>query len=177
MSTETAQWKQVFLDRLDRLTTGERATLKRSIGLLMKDAKGAALAAFFRIAPTKETEWAIQHEEKMFLFATLRAFHRYPSKNEKCFGSTLRQLKNSDSFDKKVYALLDSSISLDDGELSYRMALLVRMADSAGVSIHWGKLLNDLLYWDHEDRFVQRNWARSYFLAEETNKRGGRDDE
>lgn len=177
MSEEKGAWKSRFFDRLGKLTNGEKASLKRSIGLRMQEAKGEAIATFYKVIPKSELEKGGFFEEKLFLIATLWSFHRYASKSEISFGTTLRLLRNSDSFDKKVYALIDSKISPEDGELAYRMAQVVRMADSEGVKIYWEKLLDDLMGWEWETRAVQRNWARDYFKDEKQNTKGGSDDE
>jgi len=170
MNEEKRDWKQVFLERLENLTSGEKAALKRCIGLQLKDSRNEAIAAFYKTIPFNEIKMGREFEEKLFLLATLRAFHRYPEKKEISFGTTLRLLKEaqgSKSFDKKFYALIDSKISPDDGELAYRMAQIIRMSDSHGIKIFWRKLLDDLIVWGSETKTVQRNWARSYFVAGE----------
>ncbi|MCP4357480.1 MAG: type I-E CRISPR-associated protein Cse2/CasB, partial [Chloroflexi bacterium] len=31
------------------------------------------------------------------------------------------------------------------------------------IPVDWGRLLKDMLNWNHEKRFVQQQWARSFF--------------
>ncbi|MEX2755946.1 MAG: type I-E CRISPR-associated protein Cse2/CasB [Candidatus Sigynarchaeota archaeon] len=65
------------------------------------------------------------------------------------------------SIDKRFSALLESSI--ETGELAYRLRQLVRLAASKEIGVNWGTLLDDLLWWGHEAKRVQKRWARSYY--------------
>jgi CRISPR system Cascade subunit CasB len=96
-----------------------------------------------------------------FLVATL-----YPladSRNDqRSLGAILRavrQSRASESIDRRFQALLDSNSE----NLPFRLRQAVRLAAASDQSIDWRRLLNDLLNWDHPDRYVQLQWARDYF--------------
>ena len=99
-------------------------------------------------------------EEEYFLAATL-----YPLADEGGtgnFGASLRQARqasNAPGVDRRMEILLDA----DESQLPFRLRQATRFLASNEVRVNWTQLLNDLLYWTHMDRFVQKNWARSYF--------------
>ncbi|NMC28007.1 MAG: type I-E CRISPR-associated protein Cse2/CasB [Syntrophomonadaceae bacterium] len=161
-----------FFDSIDKLDSGERASLKRSAGNDLIDARPGALAAFYRALPYgvprfKENTW--------FLAATLYAgcktimsqSDRGKNWDETNFGWSLKKAasqKSSAGFDKKFKALLDSGQS--DYIASFQLRQLVVQIDGMGAPVNWPKLLQDLLNWEHPDHFVQKNWARAYFMRD-----------
>lgn len=112
-------------------------------------------------------------EEAALLTAALFASHPRAG-GRGSVGSALRQLRllqgdhASDSLDKRLAALLDSH--RDD--LPARLRQVVSLLRSREVPIDWGQLLSDLIWWDAEQRTVQRRWARDYWTdrAAETNE-------
>jgi len=46
----------------------------------------------------------------------------------------------------------------------------VAMLKSKDIPINWHQLLFDLNYWDHPERFVQRNWAAQYWPPTKSSK-------
>jgi len=89
------------------------------------------------------------------------------------FGATLGSLVQTASvaespLARRLATLLDSSLYPDGtGSLPWRLRqslALVRakQTESRGV-VDWARLLDDLLHWNHPDRSVQRNWARSFY--------------
>jgi CRISPR system Cascade subunit CasB len=66
---------------------------------------------------------------------------------------------NEDSLDRRFAALLKSHP--DDLPVHLRQA--VGLLKSNDIAVNWQQLLKDLLNWDHQDQFVQRNWARSFW--------------
>jgi CRISPR type I-E-associated protein CasB/Cse2 len=161
LNEEYKKTTQKFWDSLEKITNAERAILKRNLGFNLKNARGEAIGVFYKIYPFYDS-YSDQHEEIFFLVSTLYAFHRNHSKSEESFGKVLMRLRSSDSFDKKVLALLDSELSPNDSELLHRLSQLIRMADAKGIGVNFDKLLQDLLSWNHEDRYVQRKWAKDY---------------
>lgn len=162
----------MFFDSIDNLGSGERAYLKRSAGKDLSDARPGALAAFYQVLPFGVSRFK---ENTWFLLATLYAGSKRAMSQEERgkrwdetnLGWSLKRAaiqKSSSGLDKKFTALLDSGQS--DYIISYRLRQLVVQIDRMGVPVNWPKLLQDMSNWEHPDHFVQKNWARAYFMKD-----------
>lgn len=159
-----------FIEKLESLTSGDRAVLKRNAGNSLAETHGGAIGVFYRVLP-----FGIRpnEEELWFIVATLRFLNRYKiqaSEDEsfKDFGWTMSEIKKankSDSFDMRVHGLLDCRWNEGDGALAHRLRQMIKLADGKSVPVDWESLLKDLLNWEHSERWVQKKWARSYFGA------------
>ncbi len=142
---------------------GDLAVLKRAAGYTIGEAPDAA-KVFYRLLPYSVRE---QNEDVYFLVATLYGLNQYERLDHENFGKTLRDVKartGSDSIDKRFLALLDSP---GDAELAYRLRQCIKLAASQLAGVDWARLIKDLLYWNTEDKTVQKDWARSYFKNQE----------
>lgn len=78
-------------------------------------------------------------------------------------GSALATLydkrERSPSIEQRFIALLDA----DEEQLPYRLRQVVTLLKSEQIPIGWTQLLNDLLAWNHERRYVQQRWARDFY--------------
>jgi CRISPR system Cascade subunit CasB len=159
---------KAFIGKLESLTSGDRAVLKRNAGNPLAETRGGAIGIFYRILP-----FGIHpnEEELWFIVATLRFLNRYKieafeDEPIRDFGWTMSEIKRankSDSFDLRVRGLLDCRWNVGDGALAHRLRQMVKLADGKSVPIDWESLLKDLLNWEHPERWVQKKWARSYF--------------
>jgi CRISPR system Cascade subunit CasB len=150
-----------FITNLSKLDRGDRARLRRSAGRSLAESMDVA-GIFYRALPYQMPP---RHQEMAFLVATL--FPMAPDANIGDFGVTLNRLASSGAgskqgIERRFNALLDA----DRAALPFRMRQLVRLVDSHRGQVNWRRLLRDLLYWDHPDRFVQRNWAMSFYRTE-----------
>lgn len=149
-----------FVAALARLGPGDQARLRRNAGRSLSEARGGAMDLFYRLRPPNMPEYL---EDTYFLLATL-----YPlagSGGQGNLGQSLRQARgadNSPGLDRRMAALLDS----DTEQLRYRVGQAVRYLASQEVAVNWARLLSDLLQWNHPARFVQREWARSYYVGD-----------
>lgn len=155
------------LEALNENSKGDFAALKRAAGSTIGNSRGA-MAAFYKVLHPALFD-SIQ-EEIYFLVATLYGHNDLPFKGN--LGATMREIKerfDSKSLDGRMAALLDSDFELIDGrklgggELSYKLRQVVKLARSKDVGIDWQRLLKDLQYWTHPDKFVQKQWARAYY--------------
>jgi CRISPR system Cascade subunit CasB len=48
-------------------------------------------------------------------------------------------------------------------QLHFRLRQAAKFLQSCRVRVNWLQLLEDVLQWEHPDRFIQQRWARSYF--------------
>jgi CRISPR system Cascade subunit CasB len=152
----------VFLEKLGKLSTGERAILKRNAGNRLAEARGGAMGLFYnRVFPYNARD---RDEDWYFLVATL-----YPLEKDSphsylpgSFGGSLRQVRtgeNENGLNRRMERLLDA----DEQQLHFFLRQAVHYIASQRGRINWGRLLQDLLNWSHPERWVQRRWARDYF--------------
>lgn len=152
---------QQFLERLQGLSTGERARLKRNAGKALADSH-QVMGLFFKILPPGLWSGA---EPWFFLVATL--FPQTGSAAEGNFGDSLRLARsadNGDGLDRRFEVLLDA----DEQQLPFRLRQAVRLLAATEIPVNWPQLLSDLTNWTHPNRFVQEQWARTYFRRKES---------
>lgn len=147
-----------FIERLRGLSTGERARLKRNASRPLAEATDV-LGLFYRLllagVPTNQ-------EETYFLVATLYPLAEDGGSGD--FGAALARARTKDNrkgLERRVEILLDA----DEAQLAFRLRQAVRFLSSQRVSINYGRLLEDLLYWGVSGRLVQQRWARSFFAG------------
>lgn len=164
-----------FFQKLDALPQGERTSLKREAGMMLNQAKGCAVRAFYQCLPFSVPPW---QEERAFAAACLHCLwdreegHRQPM--ERIFYQLGRDQDVSESVGHRLAVLLDLPWD-EDGFLLTKLTRLVRLARSKGYAVDCQHLLQDLCYWNGEKQSVQQAWARAlYQNPEETqDKRKG----
>ena len=148
-----------FCERLEQLDAGERARLKRNAGRTLAESHNV-LGLFFRILPPNVPRY---HEDTYFLVATL--FPLAESGSEGNLGHALyhaRDKKYAQGLDRRVEILLDA----DREQLPFRLRQAIRFLYSKRAPVNWPWLLQELLAWNSPKRWVQENWARTYFAGE-----------
>ena len=68
----------------------------------------------------------------------------------------------SESLEKRFVALLNCH----GDDLPNHLRQAVSLLKAKDVAVNWHQLLRDVLYWDHEARFVQQQWAREFWQGE-----------
>ena len=164
-----------FVRGLSDLDAGGLAVLRRSAGQSLSESRGS-YSVFFPLLPQSITRPTAQ--EAFFLVATLYGLTTRGSDERRAdgglsLGLALNALRREQlaaisagpndkiSLDRRVAALLEA----DAEQLPFRLRQIVRLAHSRQQVLDWGRLLRDLLSWNHPDRFVQRRWAREYYLG------------
>ena len=142
-----------------------RARFNRNAGKTLAESHNV-LDLFYRIRP--DDLFSMQ-EELYFIVATL--YHPDTVKNGEGysdFGTAVRAIRtenNASGLDKRFAVLLDADVD----QLSFRLRQLVKRIKAEKAekahSIDWGTLLYHLTQWDHQDRWVQQQWAKSYFVG------------
>lgn len=117
---------------------------------------GEAVEALPFVVPFLPSDPRLQ--DAFFIVGTLFALHPAPN-GKGNFGETFRRLGENESTTKRFLAILDSH----PDELADRLRPAVALAKANHVPIDWRQLLSDLCYWTQPGRFVQMNWARSYW--------------
>lgn len=105
------------------------------------------------------------HERAVFLTAALFADYPDARQNAGDLGSSVKQLADiSDSIERRFVALLDA----DAEDLHYYLRQMIGLLKANDVPVNWEQLFKDIRNWSHDDRFVQRKWARSFWGSKET---------
>ena len=164
-----------FIGGLARLDAGGLAVLRRCAGQTCADSP-RGYSTFFAILPQSITR--PKQQNLYFLVATLYALTTRGSDARQCdggvsLGRALRALRQEHlaasgrdphhpmSLDRRVAALLDA----DATQLPFRLRQIVRLVHRREQLLDWAQLLRDVLNWDHPEHFVQRRWAREYYVG------------
>ena len=151
----------LFLARLENLSTGDRAILKRSAGKSLAEAQKAYVTYYSLIRDMVLDE---RNEQIFWLVSTY--FPVVASSPKGDFGSALRKArttKTEKGLDRRVTALLDA----DDAQLAYRLGGCLRFLHSQRIAVNWLSLIDDLRRWHYPERPIQRRWAEAYFALPE----------
>ena len=181
-----------FIHRLSQLEAGDRAKLKRNSGNTLSESR-TVIGLFYRQLISGLNHIKEWDEETLFLVATLYPFDKKRFANEqsqqtkeelaelektnRSFGWSLHKIREKnrkeakekklkdrmDGFDRRVERLLDA----DGDQLRFYLRREMHYITNQGATIDWEQLLFDLLRWNHPDRYVQRRWARDYFVSRE----------
>ena len=117
-----------------------------------------------RYLPHDGLEW---DNRIYFIVASLFAQHPFFAE-EGNMGRTLAEVKKrieqktntkNESTDKRFIALL--SCHRDD--LHKHLRHIISLAKSNEVGVNWGRLLNDIRFWNWGEGKVQRDWAHNYW--------------
>lgn len=156
-----------FIDHLEGLVRrqdrGALAALRRGVG----KPPGTAMEMHRYVALFLPPGPPRRQEDVYYLVAALFAYwhqgeiavEAHPPDN---LGASLARLQTPEigsSLELRFTALLKSH--RDDLPAHLRQA--VGLLRAKGVPVHWRHLWRDLRHWDHEDDWVQRSWARSFW--------------
>jgi CRISPR system Cascade subunit CasB len=170
--TVPRRYEKEFVDELVRAVEKDRAAIasfKRAIGTSVGDSS-EAMKNFYKMLPYPIVGNRTK-EEIYFMVATLFSYSK--RNGELTFPAAMRIMKDqhllSASMVKRFRVLLDSKFDQDaygnliPGELGRRIKGLLGILKSNNINIDWAELLKDVLNWNHESRYVQKKWARTFF--------------
>ncbi len=153
-----------FINRLKELAEGQErgalASLRRGLG----QPPGTVADMYRYVEPFlgEQGSGARFKESAFYLVAALFALHP-KSTDEGNMGAHLAKTRTdsgSDALERRFTALL--AAHPDDLPEYLRQAVsFLKSKDEEPVN--WKELLRDLQNWGHEDRFVQKKWARSFW--------------
>jgi CRISPR system Cascade subunit CasB len=152
-----------FIDRLKQLAEGgERgalASLRRGLG----QPPGTVAEMYRYVEPFlgEQGSSARFKESAFYLVAALFALHP-KSIDEGNMGGHLAKTRTdagADALERRFTALL----AAHSDDLPEYLRQAVSFLRSKEIPVNWNQLLRDLQNWSHEDRFVQKNWARSFW--------------
>lgn len=152
-------WRERFIEHLEELRDREDrralAILRRGLGRQ----PGTAPEMYPLVV-----SWVPDNpfvENAAFLIAALFALHPQPGGQGTLGASFARIAEFSESIEQRFVALLNCH--RDDLPDHLRQA--VSLLRSKEVPVNWERLLRDILGWDHDSRYVQRDWAREFWRS------------
>jgi len=125
--------------------------------------QGAGYEALREVGAFLPDNLSERYLDAYLLVAALFAHHPASSKS-RSLGAAFKKLRamlsaGVESLDRRFATLLES----DPDDLSFRIRQLIQLLKSKEIPVDYGRLLHDLIRWDHPDRPVQRQWARDYW--------------
>ncbi len=161
--TQQQTFDEKFISYLEKFVRDENraalAHLRRGLG---KDS-GNATEMFPYILGWTANLYP-KDENAYFLVASLIGL--YPTNSWKSdekynnLGKSLSFLKDeSESIEKRFVALLNS----DFEDLPNHLRQIISLLKSKEAPINWLLLLKDIKFWEHENRNVQRQWAKGFW--------------
>lgn len=152
-----------FVESLESLRdSGDRAALahlRRGLGRR----RGLVAEMCPYVVPWLGARANRRREDSYFTVASLFASHPKPG-GRGSLGSAFAVLRGIDaargeSVERRLVALLNCHEEELPGHLRHAVSLL----KARDVPVDWAQLLADVQMWGHEDRFVQKWWARDYW--------------
>lgn len=159
-----------FIERVERLGSGELAQLRRGCG--ERDPVEGRCPWLVGLT------YGVSSDAVAFLVAGLLAQYktidiragRHRSQGD--FGLTWKRAvasgAASESLKRRFHILLDSEYDsyTGEGDFPYRLRQMVRFAAGKGIGVDWPLLLRHVKNWNSKEKWVQKKWAGSFFTAE-----------
>ena len=163
-----------YLESLaDREDRGPLAMLRRGLG----KPPGTVMEMYPYVAPWVPDNAKRREENAYYLVAALFGLHPLnwridksrPAYHPTNFGASYAQLKkDADGNDRTTSAerRFVGLLNCHHDDLPDHLRHGVSLLSSRNIPVDWARLLSDLRHWDDPDRYVQRNWARSFWTSE-----------
>ena len=152
-----------FFGKLDSLENKHRVRFKRSCGKLLKETDTETLQVFYRILPPETSVW---EENLWFTAACIHCLWPAEETGRRPMQECIAGLKDtSDSFEKRFTGLLETLWD-EDGYLCGKLERMAKFIKQKGYAIDGSELLRSLLWWNHEDKSVQKRWIKTYWQTE-----------
>lgn len=139
------------------------ANLRRGLGR----PPGEEPAMHRHVAPWAGSERSRWAEDVYYLVAALFALH--PASWDRQagpsnLGASFARLRDAESNSPEgVERRFTNLLGVDAEDLHLHLRHAVSLLKSKDIPVDWARLLNDLRWWIHEDRWVQRRWARAFW--------------
>lgn len=160
-----------FFEKIDHLSENERILFRKSFGKRLNDMSAVVLVKFYDILPVEIKE---SEEEKWVFTACVHCIIDSEDNNGVALDEAIWKYRTistsegsfTDSFEKRVIAIMDMKWD-EQGMLLVKMAKLIKFLKTKGIAVDGKKLLTDILYWNYEDKRIQKRWAKTYNHYEE----------
>jgi CRISPR system Cascade subunit CasB len=159
------RWDQNLVEHLTELNRADnpdRATLAHLRRGLQAppDYTLARVGWLFRRVPERDLEDAILAAG---LFAWVKGACAHTEDNVS-FGAAFGAELTADEKQQREKRFIDL-LDTDKDELPYKLRQAITLISREGTELNWALLITHLRHWAHEDRWVQKQWARDYWGA------------
>ena len=138
---------------------GALAELRRGLG----KTPGTVPEMYRYVVPWISADTSRKQEFTYFLIAALFAYHPKHT-NKGNMGDHLALTRESYSSDDALDHRFTHLLASHPDDLPTYLQQAIGLLKSKGeIAINWNQLLKDLRYWDHPDKFAQKQWARSFW--------------
>jgi CRISPR system Cascade subunit CasB len=169
MTTTQKTREGEFIECIESLGTGELAKLRRGCGERDPvEGRCSWLIGYIHGVASEATAFLVASLLAQYKTTEIRKGNHRIKGN---FGVTWKRAiarTDSESIKRRFHILLDADYDphTGDGDLRYRLRQMVRYAASKGVGINWPVLLRHIRSWNSSDKWIQKEWAHSFFLSE-----------
>jgi CRISPR system Cascade subunit CasB len=162
-------WPRRFVAYLAGLEEAEDraalAALRRGLG----KAPGEAAELYPYVVPRVPPAAGEQEEAAYYLIASLFAFHPalWPEDgvptSRRNLGASLARLASGPDRQAAVERRFVALLNAHREDVPDHLRRVVGLLKAADVPVDWAQLLDDVRWWDHGERRVQRRWARAFW--------------
>lgn len=156
-----------FLDNVRSYSSNDNgycACLRRSAGVLMRNADGKAIVCFYKACFP-----GISHDnyliDRYFFAACVQCMWNVEDLERavpiECCARGLDE-NSRNVVGKRLESLLDLDWD-NDGYLAVKLLRLIKFCKSKGIVVNCKSLLFDLVFWNSESRVVQKKWIREFY--------------
>ncbi len=138
------------------------AALRRGLGAEPGDPETAGMFPY--VVPWIN-EW--YEEADIYMIASFFALHPDPAKSGN-MGNHLRALAGQLGDDNATERRFVQLLRMRRDTLEPRLRQQISILKSKDVHVNWHQLMRDVRNWDHPKRFVQREWARSFWRSNQS---------
>jgi len=137
---------------------GALAALRRGLG----QPPGSVTDMYRYVVPWLPRETRPWQEDAYYTIAALYALHPTPggTGNVGDHFSRTRQAGGDDTATERRFTVL---LAAHPDDLATYLRGAISYLRSQEVPVNWHRLFYDLLAWGHADRYVQKQWARSFW--------------
>ena len=145
---------------------GLRAVFRRNAGKLLRTADGRAVTSFYRVY---SGGLASERNEDRCFFAICAACLWKPEEWTRAkpltAGTSALSTDDKATFEKRLRVLLDLPWD-DDGYFAAKLYRLLKYCKSKNIVVDGKTLMRELIGWDSDKRFVQKQWVRDFYREE-----------
>ena len=164
MVTTDSDWRDRFIAHLEALRDrGDRAALaelRRGLG----EPPGTVAPMYRHVVP-----WLPENrflEDAAYTVASLFGFHS-ASGGTKSVGGALANIRSTDgtSRPESVERRFTTLLNAHEDDLPVHLRQSISLLKAHEIPIDWRRLIRDVQGWGHPDRYVQRRWARDFWIG------------
>jgi CRISPR system Cascade subunit CasB len=137
---------------------GTLAALRRGLG----QPPGTVADMYRYVVPWIADDAKPWQEASYYQIAALFAYHPEPGGTGN-MGDHFARTRDPSGDDTAIERRFTSLLAAHPEDVDYYLRQAISFLRSKDVPVHWHQLLSDLRGWGHPERYVQRQWATSFW--------------